>query len=357
MEIDSIIEVFKQSLTITSFVLVMMLLVDFFNVLGQGAWTQLIRRSAWMQILMAALLGAIPGCLGVYAVVALYSHQLLGFGALLAAMIASIGDEAFLLFSLEPRTGVQLMLILLLLSVSVGGLVQLLTKRKQALNPPPDHLEIHHGHDRGILSFQHVQATFTSFDWRKVLLLVILALVSVLIASGLGHAHHHDCDTHGSILEHHHPAWIAVVFLIASLSALLLILFFSPHFVREHVWGHIIKKHFAKIFLWIFGSLLLIYFVSEALDLELWMDANREWLYVIAILVGLLPVSGPHMVFVSFYAMGALPLSVLLVNSIVQDGHGALLLLAENKKAFLLMKGIKVLLASVFALAGLIGYW
>ena len=46
--------------------------------------------------------------------------------------------------------------------------------------------------------------------------------------------------------------------------------------------------------------------------------------------------------FVTLFANGALPLSVLLANSIVQDGHGALPLLAESRRAFLIVKAINL---------------
>jgi hypothetical protein len=47
----------------------------------------------WPQYLIAAALGAIPGCLGAYAVVALYAHRKVTLGALVATMIATSGDE------------------------------------------------------------------------------------------------------------------------------------------------------------------------------------------------------------------------------------------------------------------------
>jgi len=43
-----------------------------------------------------------------------------------------------------------------------------------------------------------------------------------------------------------------------------------------------------------------------------------------AAVIGILPLSGPNIVFISMYAQGILPFSVLLTNSIVQDGHGLL---------------------------------
>ena len=44
--------------------------------------------------------------------------------------------------------------------------------------------------------------------------------------------------------------------------------------------------------------------------------------------------------FVTLYAKRMMPMSILLANSIVQDGHGMLPMLAHSRRAFLMVKGI-----------------
>ena len=65
---------------------------------------------------------------------------------------------------------------------------------------------------------------------------------------------------------------------------------------------------------------------------------------LIAGLLGMIPESGPHMVFVTLFAGGYLPFGILLASSIVQDGHGALPLLAESQKSFILAKVINLVI-------------
>jgi len=48
-----------------------------------------------------------------------------------------------------------------------------------------------------------------------------------------------------------------------------------------------------------------------------------------------------------------LPLSILLANSIVQDGHGSLPLLAETRKGFFIIKGINIAVGLIVGIAGL----
>ncbi|HOS84885.1 MAG TPA: putative manganese transporter, partial [Bacteroidales bacterium] len=73
----------------------------------------------------------------------------------------------------------------------------------------------------------------------------------------------------------------------------------------------------------------------------------------LAILIGIIPESGPHIIFLSLYISGAIPLSILLVNSIVQDGLGALPLIAESKKTFFQVKFINMIVAAIVGFVGL----
>ena len=75
---------------------------------------------------------------------------------------------------------------------------------------------------------------------------------------------------------------------------------------------------------------------------------------IVAVLVGVIPESGPHLVFVTLFASGTIPFSILLASSIAQDGHGMLPLLAESKKAFIAVKVVNVVVAFIL---GFIGYF
>ena len=59
---------------------------------------------------------------------------------------------------------------------------------------------------------------------------------------------------------------------------------------------------------------------------------------VIGALMGIIPESGPHLVFVMLYAQGLIPFSVLFTTSFVQDGHGILPLLSYSIKDSVLIK-------------------
>jgi hypothetical protein len=50
---------------------------------------------------------------------------------------------------------------------------------------------------------------------------------------------------------------------------------------------------------------------------------------------------------------GVIPFTILLANSVVQDGHGALPLLAESKKSFLLLKLVKFVIGFLVGIVGI----
>lgn len=141
--------------------------------------------------------------------------------------------------------------------------------------------------------------------------------------------------------------WTFWIFGALSLVVLGALLFASDHFVEEHLWEHIVRKHLPSIFLWTFGVLLVIGFLFNFIDISAWVSDNTALMILLAIVVGLIPESGPHLVFVTLFASGVIPFPVLLANSIVQDGHASLPLLADSKSSFFKAKAIKVGIALI----------
>ena len=100
-----------------------------------------------------------------------------------------------------------------------------------------------------------------------------------------------------------------------------------------------------------------MHFLINYLELGTWIKANYLTVMLIACLIGFIPESGPHMIFVTLFAQGAIPFGILLASSVVQDGHGMLPLLAEPKRSFISVKVINfavgLLVGLVFYLAGI----
>ena len=114
--------IFKHSLMITMFVFVMMLIVDYFNVLTKGRMSTAIKGNNWRQYFIASFLGSTPGCLGAFLTVSFYVHGLISFGTIVGCMIATSGDEAFVMLALFPKQAMILFGVLFVLGILLAWL-------------------------------------------------------------------------------------------------------------------------------------------------------------------------------------------------------------------------------------------
>jgi hypothetical protein len=145
-----------------------------------------------------------------------------------------------------------------------------------------------------------------------------------------------------------------VVFLLGVGFALFVFVTAPEHFLEAHVFDHVLRRHGLRIFLWTAGVLVLLDGLEAELDVGTLIRENAWAVLVLAAVVGVIPESGPHLAFVTLYAQGQVPFGVLLASSVVQDGHGALPLLAGSRRAFVWMKLINLavgLAAGAIALA------
>lgn len=317
--------VIQTALTITAFVAAMMLLIEYVNVLTAGAWPRRLARLPGGAYLAAAVLGLIPGCLGSFAAVSMFNHGLLTLGALVTCMIATSGDEAFVLLALAPRQAPALMAALFGTGVACGWLVDAVTGRRRTQRTA-DCLTLHPETGESCFAPDRLLAQWRECTPARGMLTAGLLLFLGALATGQAAAHE--------------ETWVRATLLAVSGLALLVAVSAPDHFLEEHLWRHVVRKHVPRLFAWTLGALAVVHLLPDWLPLG--DVARREpWaLLLAACLVGLIPESGPHVIFVTLYAKGAIPFSVLLASSIVQDGHGMLPLLAHSRREFVTVKGI-----------------
>ncbi len=269
-----IINVIGETFQITLFITAMMIIVDAVNIWSRGRIANLLKgKSKSRQYVIASFIGTIPGCLGGFTDVTLYMHGLISFGALAGSMIASSGDEAFVMLAMFPETAVILFAILFVAGI-VGGILTDFLARK-----------------------------FNMETCRDCPELVV-----------------HDTERN------------------------------LKHFLTEHVFHHIIKKHIWRIALWTFGALLVVQIGFQYLHIEEISTGYKLLLLFLGALIGLIPESGPHLVFVTLFANGVIPFSVLLTSSMVQDGHGMLPLLSYSVKDSIKIKAFNFVYGIVLGL-------
>ncbi len=336
-----IIEVFKHTLMITGFVFTMMLIIEYINVQTQGLWQKNISKSIWKQYLLAALLGAIPGCLGAFTAVALFTHRLISLGALVTAMIATSGDEAFVMLSMFPQKAIILTIAIVIIGIIAGFITDKLQFSKSFKNIlPTKGFPLHKEEKCNCYPKNNLLENMKNPSIQRILLIVIVSIF--LIGTIIGEIGPNEWN------------WIKITILFVSSLSLFIITTVPEHFLLEHLWNHIVKVHIPRIFLWIFGTLLTINILMQFVDVNSWIANNMYILLIIAVLIGIVPESGPHMIFVTLFASGTIPFSILLASSISQDGHGMLPLLAESKKGFFTVKAINIIFGLIVGTIGLL---
>ena len=405
-----LIDVLRNSILITGLVVIMMMMIESMNIESRGMLFKGLKRTKLGQVVVGSLLGSIPGCMGGFAVVSLYTHKLLSFGALVAMMIASSGDEAFVMLAAVPKEALILFAILFVIAIVVGIVTDFIHDKIHGRKcSKHDHSDcgMESGCDEGFAvheaelkahdcchhepSPRHPERSEGSptrhFGWKRISMFIGLAVFIAALATGqlahdhTGHSHeghehaecehnHSECkhehsDCHHEHSEYHHhehsgcghqsddsfkmnlldEQWMNVLFAGLSVIVLIVLLFASDHFVEEHLWRHIIKKHLPVIFAWTFGVLLILGIGMQYVDIDRWISDNTALMILLATLIGIIPESGPHMIFVTMFAAGVIPFPVLLASSISQDGHASIPLLAESKKSFLWAKTINCAVA------------
>jgi len=336
------IELVKTALMITGFVLAMMLIIEYLNVLSAGRWRQGLAGHRWGQYVLAGFLGVLPGCLGAFTAVAMYTHGVLTLGAVVTAMVASSGDEAFVMLALIPRQALGLMGMVLGIGLIAGILTDLAGRRPRTRHPSPC-LELH---PEGLCWSFRPEAI--SAHWkgcspvRGTLTLALGLYLAGVLAGQLGPS---EWD------------WIRVSLVLVTAAAVFIVATVPDHFIEEHLWRHVALKHAPQIFFWTLGALLAMHVLTQVLHLGAAIRSGRWTVLLVACLIGLIPESGPNLIFVTLFAQGLVPFSVLLANSIVQDGHGMLPMLAHSRREFFLIKSISFATALVCGAAAMSLGW
>ncbi len=183
------LEILEHALEITFIVFLMMVVVDWIDVRTRGRAKDWFSGNKFREYLISSFLSATPGCMGAFLNVSLYIHGFLSFGAIVGAMIATSGDESFVMFAEFPLIALLLHGLLFVFGVIFGFLTDSIS-RKFNLQPCAQcPSQVYHTEEHSLKHY------FTEHIWkhivRKHLLRVFFWTLFALAAVQLAESHLH----------------------------------------------------------------------------------------------------------------------------------------------------------------------
>ncbi len=134
------------------FVGAVLLLFGFINYKRQGKFVESLERNKPWQPVFGSLLGLSPGCGGAIFVMPLYLKRTVSFGTVIATLIATMGDSAFVLISTHPMEYLVVSVVSLGVAIITGYVVDKLQidkgfqKRRQKLEQSLAPIKAEHQH-------------------------------------------------------------------------------------------------------------------------------------------------------------------------------------------------------------------
>lgn len=327
-----ILEVVPSAIELTLFVFFSMVVVDYLNVWTQGRLAALLRGGQVRQNIVSSALGVIPGCFGVFLGVSLYSRGIFSFGGLAACFLSTMGDVSFVLLAKDHRSFFEVAIILFFVGIIFGFAVDkalILFKIKPEAECKTESHHLGEDNCRCWPESGWIKQLRRPLWLRVGYIILVLASIIVVLTGIYG-----PQEWAGEKLS-----WM----LLLSISCFVVITV-PDHYLVEHIGHHITRHHLPRVFLWVIGTLLALAIIGRYLDVKTIVSQHAVWIMGAAVLAGLIPDSGPQLVFVFLFIDGTVPFSVLLANSVAQSGHGLLPLLAVSIRDSMIVKFVNVCL-------------
>ncbi len=274
----------------------------------------LLRRHQRWQVPAAAALGALPGCGGAIFVVAAYASGRLGFGAVLAALTATMGDAAFLLLATRPDIGALVIAITFAVGTLSGWIAHALLD---------DPLRARPMRCKAMMAVGRLRRRDVAFAGLSLpgLGLGVLALAQVDLAAAFGPA-----------VEMFALAGVALAAGIWAVSPVRGITSPSDHPLTRSA------EETSFVTIWVVAAFLLYEYAAGLLGLDLAVVAAAAAPVVplLAVAVGFIPGCGPQVLMTALYLNGVIPFAALIGNAISNDGDALFPALAIDRRAAVL---------------------
>lgn len=391
---------------VTVFVGAVLLLFGYVDYILSGRLVQTIGAAKKLQPVIGAILGLIPGCGGAIFVMPLFPRGVVSFGTVIATLLATMGDSAFVLMSVMPKQWIFVSVISFFVAVAVGYIVdltpigdRLLEKYKETQEKKAKarqrHKELDHsifesetgiahdhwthiGHDEGDdidLALHHgtkghqdintfaYKATHRGYMiyWVIISLGLILGIMDLL-----------QIDLNELLIPN-----LGLIFGVTGTAASVVLMILGKKLIANdtHEESEMklasLKETFvhnaqetAFVGAWVFAA----YFAYELFVLSLgsgsylagemaitsFLAQTGLMAVIIGALVGVIPGCGPQIIFVTLFTRGLVPFSALLANALSQDGDALFPLIAIDKRSAVWATIVNTIPALI---VGILAYW
>lgn len=391
---------------VTAFVGAVLLLFGYLDYVLAGRLVKMIENSKRFQPIIGAILGLTPGCGGAIFLMPLFPRRIVSFGTITAALIATMGDSAFVFMTVMPKQFLMVSAISFVVAIITGYLVDLLPLGERLVQKFEEDQERrrleHAAHEALDHSIFEEETGITHEEWAHI-----------------GHAEGDDIDLilHHSVKGHQpthslgykltHSAY-AVYWVFISIGLVLGILdilqvdinaLAVPHLglvfglvgTALSVIMMVLSKKFlvadtheesemklasiketlihnaqetAFVGTWVFAAYLAYelfvlllgsgsHAAGEAVMAQ-FLAQTGLLAVLIGVLIGVIPGCGPQIIFVTLFTKGLVPFAAVLANAVSQDGDALFPLIAIDRRSAFWATLITTIPALVL---GLVAYW
>ncbi len=371
--VSEIVDIFIASvrdgyIQVSAFVAVTVLLFSYIQYKTRGKLTERLGEHKRFQPLAGALMGLTPGCGGAIVMMPLYIRGTVSFGTVVATLIATAGDSAFVILALAPEAALYSYGITFVTAIvfgyaidrfglGVGRVDRAVSQLSQPVtdggssvsvigrssNPAHDYEGPSPGHthdtgpDRSSRLLTPLSHAVHSLWWVAAAAGLLLGVQYLL--SGAPEV---PITLGGSF------AGAFTVVGITGTTLSFYLYFVGRHYIGEGQVGRA-RESFASLYstfqhaametsfvtVWVLVAYLLYEYPVALFSLDIAAIAAAAGVLapVGGALLGLIPGCGPQIVLASAYAQGGIPFSALTANAISQDGDALFPLIAIDKKA------------------------
>ncbi len=353
------------------FVGAVLLIFGYINYKTQGRFVDKLESSKKLQPVFGALLGLTPGCGGAIFVMPLYLKGTVTFGTVVATLVATMGDAAFVLISTQPLEYLVISAISLAAGIITGYIVDGLkidggfSRRRQAIlnrnsitKAQHDNIEYepmkHIGHEEGdsidmLLHHKDNKTEMSRIHWltHNVTYIAFWAVTAVGLALGILMLFQIDVNTALGIP--HIGTYIGIGGTLLAVLYIIVVKKFIKNEEHEEEEQKIFSlketlvhnaEDTAFVSTWVFVAYaayeLFVLFVGGEYVMRTWMMATGLLSVVIGAAIGLIPGCGPQIIFMSLYVKGMMPFAAIVANAISQDGDALFPLLVIDRRSSLM---------------------